>query len=79
MSESDCDSPAKASEVDEFLSKMNKVGKSAAKGSTGNQSDSSSDFGSVDKLWKNEPLVRTILGALTEYNIFMLVFMAAAV
>jgi hypothetical protein len=50
MSESDCDSPAKASEVDEFLSKISKVGKSAAKGSTGNKSDSSSDFGSVDKL-----------------------------
>ena len=50
MSESECDSPAKASEVDEFLSKISKVGKSAAKGSTGNQSDSSSDFGSVEKL-----------------------------
>ena len=50
MSDIDSDSPAKVSEVDEFLSKLNKVGKSAAKGSTGNQSESSSDFGSVDKL-----------------------------
>ena len=58
---------------------MQKVGKSAAKASTGNQSDSSSDFGSADKLWKNEPRVKTILGALTEYNIFMLAIMIAAV
>ena len=61
MSDIDSDSPAKVSEVDEFLSKLNKVGKSAAKGSTGNQSESSSDFGSVDKLWKNEPLFKTVI------------------